>query len=169
MHALRFERTAAFALLCLVATYFARTTASQIPENRQTSRDLPTEVSHTQVYATADGETHYREVAVPLTPFQVPPSAPFAQSAVQPATTIRHAVFPPNWGVQDRDGNVFHNPTARRFVTARRGVMWVKVSDGETRRFEAGDVLEVLDVAPSKGHITWAGEESVVALFSNHP
>jgi hypothetical protein len=48
-------------------------------------------------------------------------------------------------------------------------VAWVTASDGETRRFQAGDVFEVLDVAPSKGHITWAGDEPVIMLFSNHP
>jgi hypothetical protein len=88
---------------------------------------------------------------------------------LQPATTIRHAAFPPHWGVQDRDGNVFHAASSRRFITVRRGVVWIKVSDGETRRFQAGDVVEVLDVAPSKGHITWVGEETVIALYSNEP
>jgi hypothetical protein len=88
---------------------------------------------------------------------------------LQQATTIRHAAFPPHWGVHDRDGNAFHHASSRRFVTIRRGIVWIKVSDGETRRFQAGDVVEVLDVAPSKGHITWVGDEPVIALYSNHP
>jgi hypothetical protein len=45
--------------------------------------------------------------------------------------------------------------------------MWVKASDGETRKFQPGDILEVLDVAPSKGHVTWAGGESLITLFAN--
>jgi hypothetical protein len=29
-------------------------------------------------------------------------------------------------------------------------------------------LVEVLDLAPSKGHVTWAGDEGSVVLFSNH-
>jgi hypothetical protein len=134
----------------------------------QTHSQPPTDVSHTQLYASPDGETHFREAVVPLTRIAAaPPAPPVAQSALQPATTIRHAVFEPNWGVDDRNNNVFHTPSSKRFVSVRRGVMWVKTSDGETRQFQAGDLVEVLDVAPSKGHITWAGSEPVVVLFSN--
>jgi hypothetical protein len=130
---------------------------------------MPTEVTYPQVYATRDGETHFREVTVRLTVETPGPAQPVAQSQLQPATTIRHFAVPPNWGVSDRDHNVFHNATSARFVTVRRGVLWIRTTDGETRRFQPGDVFEVLDVAPSKGHITWVGDEGGVALFSNHP
>jgi hypothetical protein len=129
---------------------------------------MPTEVRYPQVYVTPDGETHFREVSVPLTSeTAVPPVQPFAQSELQAATTIRHAVFPPGWGVYERDHGAFHNPTSARFITVRRGVGWIKTSDGETRRFQAGDVVQVLDVAPSKGHIFWVGEDPMI-LLSNH-
>ena len=131
---------------------------------------MATELTYPQVYAASDGETHFREVRVPLTSeASAPPAQPAAQSALQKATTIRHAVFPAHWGAGDRDRGVFHPASSARFVTVRSGVMWVKTSDGETRRFQRGDVVEVLDVAPSKGHISWVGDEPVVALFSNHP
>jgi hypothetical protein len=128
----------------------------------------PREVSHTQVYASPDGETHFREVVVPLTLIATaPPAQPVAQSELQPATTIRHAAFQPGWGTHDRDNNIFHPASSRRFVSIRRGVMWIKTSDGETRQFQSGDMVEILDVAPSKGHISWVAAEPVVALFSN--
>lgn len=131
---------------------------------------MPTVITYHQLYVTPDGETHFREIRVPLTTeTTAPPAQPIAQSASQPATTIRHAAFPPHWGVNDRDHRVFHNASAARFITVRQGVVWVTASDGETRRFQAGDVFDVLDVAPSKGHITWVGEEPVIVLFSNHP
>jgi hypothetical protein len=131
---------------------------------------LATEITYPQVYATPDGETHFREISVPLTAeASAPPAAPSAQSALQVATTIRHAVFPAGWGVEDRDRGVFHAASSSRFITIRRGVMWMRVSDGETRRFQTGDVIQVLDVAPSKGHISWVGDEPVAVLFSNHP
>ncbi len=100
---------------------------------------MATEVRYPQVYATPDGETHFREVSVPLTSERAAlPVQPFAHSELQAATTIRHAVFPAGWGVYDRDHGVFHNPTSARFVTVRRGVGWIKTSDGEARRFQAG-------------------------------
>ncbi len=132
---------------------------------------MPTEVSYHQVYASPDGETHFREVKVRLSSeATAPPAQPVAQSELQPATTIRHAAFPPGWGIYDRDHNIFHNASSARFVTVRRGVVWIRTSDGDTRRFQAGDVVQVLDVAPSKGHIAWVdGDEPVIQLYSNHP
>jgi hypothetical protein len=127
------------------------------------------ELTYPQVYATPDGETHFREVVVSLqAEATAPPAQPVAQSELQAATTIRHAAFPAGWGAHDRDHGLFHNPSSARFVTVRRGVGWIRTSDGETRRFQAGDVIEVLDVAPSKGHIFWVGDEALIALYSNH-
>src|SRR5512138_397004 len=121
---------------------------------------MPTEVMYPQVYATPDGETHFREIKVPLTSeATAPPAQPAAQSELQPATTIRHAAFPAGWGAHDRDHNVFHNASSARFVTIRRGTIWIRTSDGETRRFQTGDIIQVLDVAPSKGHVTWVGDD----------
>jgi len=149
--------------LFALAISFVTASVSQEPAAR-------TEVSYWQLYPTADGETHFRETRVPLKQAQpAPPAPPYAESVPEAATTIRHAVFPPHWGVFDRDHNVFHNASACRFISVRRGVAWIRASDGETRRFQAGDVLEVLDVAPSKGHITWVGNEPYIVLFSDHP
>jgi len=143
---------------------------SQQRKTTPSGGDPLTEVTYAQVYATADGETHFREVRVPLVQTQLaPPAAPYAHSSAQPASTIRHAVFPAHWGASERDRNVFHNASERRFISIRRGVAWIKASDGEIRQFQPGDIVEVLDVAPSKGHITWVGDEPSVLLFSNHP
>jgi hypothetical protein len=130
---------------------------------------LPSDVTYPQLYAGSDGETHFRDVTVPLTSeTTAPPAEPIAQSSPQTATTIRHAAFPPRWGAFDRDHGVFHNASSARFITIRRGEVWIKASDGERRRFQPGDIVEVLDVAPSRGHITWVGDEPSIALFSNH-
>ena len=170
MRTSRFEYISAVTLLCLINGPSAVSTDGQVSTTRESTARLPSTISHTQVYSTTDGETHFREATVALTLIAAAPPAPAAaQSELQPATTIRHAVFPANWGIDDRDRAVFHAASSRRFVTIRSGVMWVKVSDGETRRFQKGDVIEVLDIAPSKGHITWVGNEPVVTLLSNHP
>ena len=147
-----------------------RADAVQFIQTRVGNRELmAAEVTYPQLYTSADGETHFREVRVPLTTVDsAPPSPPSAQSELQPATTIRHAAFPANWGTSDRDRGIFHNASSARFVSVRRGALWMRTSDGETRRFQAGDVVEVLDLAPSKGHVTWAGDEGSAVLFSNH-
>ena len=153
--------------LALLFASCSRPESVAVP-NDPTHSEPSTQVSHTQIFASPDGETHFREAVVPLTRIAAsPPAQPVAQSDLQMATTIRHVVVEPNWGSYDRDNNVFHPASSRRFVSVRRGVMWVKASDGETRKFQAGDILEALDVAPAKGHITWAGPEPVIALFSN--
>ena len=130
----------------------------------------PTTVTYVQLYVGADGETHFRDVTVPLTLEAVAPPAPaYALSSLEPATTSRHVIFPAQWGAEDRARGILHNASSKRYIAVRSGTMWIKASDGETRRFEAGGVVQVLDVAPSKGHTTWIGDEPVVALYSNHP
>ena len=168
--------------MCLVVASLAMTVGAyavrSATTDRQAVRPQPaadaiknlTELTYPQVYVGSDGETHFRDIRVPLvSETTAPPAEPIAQSAPQPATTIRHAAFPPHWGVHDREHGIFHNASGARFITIRRGVIWIRVSDGDTRRFQGGDVVEVLDVAPSRGHITWTGDEPVLALFSNHP
>jgi len=130
----------------------------------------PPEIAYWQLYASLDGETHFRKVIVPLKETQsAPPAPPYAESEPQPARTIRYAAFPAHWGASDRNHNIFHNASGRRFISVHRGVAWIKTSDGHVQRFRAGDIFEVLDVAPSKGHITWVGDEPYVVLFSDHP
>jgi hypothetical protein len=107
---------------------------------------------------------------VPLTSqASAPPAPPYLQSALQPATAIKHVVFPPSWGAHDRDHRIFHAASAKRFIAIRRGVLWMQASDGETRELRAGDIVEVLDVAPAKGHISWTDDQGADALFSDHP
>jgi hypothetical protein len=131
---------------------------------------VPMKVTYVQLYPGRDGETHFRDVSVPLTLEAVAPPAPaYALSPLEPATSSRHVIFPAHWGADDRDRGILHNASSRRYIAVRSGTMWIKASDGETRQFKAGDVLQVLDVAPSKGHTTWVGNDPVVALYSNHP
>src|SRR5262245_49407035 len=66
--------------------------------------DMSIEVTYDQLFVGADGETHFRQIRVPVISEQTsPPAQPFPQSALQPATSIRHVAFPPHWGVYDRD------------------------------------------------------------------
>ena len=153
-------------VMTALMTYGAGSVTSQSAPTSQ----VPTKVTYVQLYASPDGETHFREVSVPLTFEAVAPPAPaYALSPLEPATSSRHVVFPAQWGADDRARGILHNASSARYIAVRSGTIWIKASDGETRRFGAGDVIQVLDVAPSKGHTTWIGDEPVVALYSNHP
>lgn len=146
-----------------------RTGKAAIEANPVNGSGLTTSIAYPQLYVSADGETHFQDVTVPLTPLQTAPLAPpFAQSALGPATASRWAVFPKGWGVQDFRNGIFHNVSAKRFVSVREGTMVIKVSDGEERKFKKGDVFEALDVAPSKGRLAYT-EDGAVAFFTNHP
>jgi hypothetical protein len=147
------------------------------PVNEETSttthtvqpKDPPSSVTYPQIYATPDGETHFREVTLPLTQISLaPPASPIYYGPVQSATTLRWAVFPKHYGIEELQQNIRHNPSALRFFSIREGKIGVKTSDGEVRYFQKGDIVEAIDGAPSKGHITWS-EQGAVALFSNYP
>jgi hypothetical protein len=167
---LRMAALSGFLVVSSTIAINVQTARSQAARSVSEKSRMPTEVTYPQVYGTPDGETHFREIRVPLVAeASSPPAQPAAQSALQSATTIRHFAVPPNWGVSDRDHGIFHSTSSARFVTVRRGVVWVRTTDGQTHRFQTGDVFEVLDVAPSKGHITWVGAKGAIALFSNHP
>jgi uncharacterized cupin superfamily protein len=46
-----------------------------------------------------------------------------------------------------------------------RGSFTVTTSDGQARRFAAGDVISVEDASPCKGHISVVGDEPLLAIF----
>jgi hypothetical protein len=98
-----------------------------------------------------------------------PPAPPYAESSPQPATNVRIAAFPAHWGESDRDRSTFHNAPGRRLISVLAGVAYIKASDGMTLELHPGDLMDVLDVAPSKGHIVWVGDQPYVVLFSEHP
>ena len=161
-----FAFTVAFAVLTLTSYKASLPTSA----SAQTNTGLPTSVTYAQVYVTPDGETHFRNVTVPLaSAVTAPPAQPLGVSEEQPATTIRFASFRAHWGDDDRENKILHPASARRFISVIQGTVWIRTSDGETRQFEKGSVLEVLDIAPSKGHTTWVGGDPAIALFSNHP
>jgi hypothetical protein len=80
---------------------------------------------------------------------------------------MQWVVFPKPYGLQELKDGIFHNPSALRFVSVREGRVGIKTTDGETRYFQKGDIVEAIDGKPSKGHITFS-EEGAVVLFSNH-
>ena len=66
-------------------------------------------------------------------------------------------------GVQTMVGNFVQiGPDGRRV----EGTFSITVTDGETRQLHAGDVVQLEDVAPCKGHITVLGDKLGFLLFA---
>jgi hypothetical protein len=83
--------------------------------------EIPETVTYTQIYTTADQETHFRNVTVKLISTAIPPTQPVGFSAEETATTIVFASFPAHWGDCDRENNILHTPSSRRFISLIQG------------------------------------------------
>ncbi len=129
--------------------------------------------TYPQIYCSADGETHFQDVAIPLT--LVPTTSdPLFAGPMNPEKNSRWVVFPKGWGVDGFRQGVFHPNTGyrpgagERFVSMREGTITIRVSDGEERTFKKGDIFEALDLDTCKGRLS-KSDDGAVALFTNHP
>lgn len=95
----------------------------------------------TRVFVDHDGETHFEELALPLHDRGAIGmlSDPLAASAVQ----FRYTGGDYDYGR--------HNAPREQLVVMLEGGVEIETSDGERRRFEAGDILWLQDVH-GKGH-----------------
>ena len=129
-------------------------------------------ITYPQVYCSADGETHFKDVTVPLT--LAPPASDIVdatfRSTINPEKTSQWVVFPKGWGVDQFRRGVFHpfNSSVKRFVSVLEGTVTIRVTDGEERTFKKGDIFEAVDLAPCKGRLS-KSETGAVALFTDHP
>ncbi len=97
----------------------------------------------TRVYATPDGESHFDDVEVPLRDAG-------AIGALSDAVPARAVVFRETAPDYDYD---WHPAPQRQYIVLLDGHIEIETSDGETRRFQGGDVLLVEDTH-GKGHRT---------------
>ena len=125
-------------------------------------------ITYPQIYCSADGETHFRDVTVPLT--LVPSNAdPAFVSTVNPEQTSTWVVLPKGWSVDLFRQGVSHTYAGpKRFVSMREGTITIRATDGEERTFKKGDIFEAVDLAPCKGRLD-KSEDGVVLLLTNHP
>lgn len=115
-------------------------------------------VQYVRLYADEQGESHFEEVQVSLTPTGFAPPAPPLD--ISEFVGVRRFAFlraPTGWFGD------WHPAPARQFLVVLEGEFEVSASDGETRRFGAGSVLLVEDTT-GKGHMTRAlGEDEASA------
>ena len=105
------------------------------------------ELHYVRMYADAEGESHFEDVAMVLaTADLAPPMAPVSVSEPVAAARLVHFAGP-----QELDGSAWHPAPKRQFMYLLTGILEITVSDGETRRFEPGSVLLAEDTH-GKGH-----------------
>ena len=106
-------------------------------------------VHYVRMYNDADGESHFENLALDLEQRDfAPPAAPAMVGAFVDASGTLFFGAAPGWG-----GEVPHPSPQRQVFCVMSGDVEVTVSDGEQRRFSAGDLI-VLDDTRGKGHAT---------------
>lgn len=105
------------------------------------------ELRYVRIYADAEGESHFEDVAMPLaTKVLAPPMAVVPQSEPLAAARLVHFRGP-----QELKGSAWHPAPTRQFMYVLSGTVEITVSDGEMRTFAPGSMLLVEDVT-GKGH-----------------
>ena len=103
--------------------------------------------SYVRMYADGDGGSHFEDLAWDLEERDfAPPAAPSMVGTFEDASGTLFFGATPGWG-----GEVPHPAPQRQIFCVMRGVVEVTVSDGERRRFAAGDVI-LLDDTTGRGH-----------------
>lgn len=112
-------------------------------------------MKYLRIYAGPDGESHFEDVDVPMTPG----GGASDLSALIPATGVIFRRSSP-------DQNIDWHPAPRRqFVITLSGEAEIVASDGEVRRIGPGTVM-LADDTTGKGHITrGVGSVDRISLF----
>ncbi len=126
----------------------------------------PTRFTYPRLYCTPDGISHFEDVTVELhaTNF-APPAAPVYVGGNVPASSAFFGGFEAGWGAHDLETHLCHPAPAAQFIIILEGEFSVTAMDGETRRFQPGDVFRLEDIPPSKGHISVVGDEPGLFMF----
>jgi hypothetical protein len=117
------------------------------------------QLSYVRIYATPDGESHFEDVVVDLSP---------AMQASLLSETFAAT------GMNLRRNEVeysldFHPAPRRQFIINLTGTVEMQVSDGEVRRFGPASILLVEDTS-GKGHTSRsAGSDERISVFVHLP
>jgi hypothetical protein len=95
-----------------------------------------------------------------------PPAAPIAIGGKQQVSRSFIAGFEAHWGTADLKTHLNHPTPAVQLFTVLAGVFSITATDGETRQLHPGDVVQLEDVAPCKGHVTVVGDKPGYLLFA---
>ena len=135
--------------------------------NATRSQHDASQFTYVRLYCTPDNETHFTELTVGLDKQNfAPPAAPIYIGSNRPASNVFLAGFEAHWGAADLTNRLYHPTPAVQLFTVVEGTFSITVTDGETRQLHAGDVVQLEDAAPCKGHITVLGDKLGFLLFA---
>lgn len=101
---------------------------------------------YTRIYSDSEGESHFEDVEIEMTEVNlVPPAPPLFMAGLEPASQVSFLSCPPGW-----NGPPHRAPKPSVYL-ALEGEWEFETSDGEKRRFKAGQILRTEDVT-GKGH-----------------
>lgn len=111
-----------------------------------------------RVYADDEGESHFEDIEIELTPANfAPPAPPLNLSAFKPARRYGYLSAPPGW-----EGD-WHPAPKKQILFYLSGELEAEASDGELRRFGPGSVT-LLEDTSGKGHRSRvAGDQEFLA------
>ena len=118
-----------------------------------------------RIYATADGESHFGEVEIPMTAkLTVAPGAkPFQVSNRYLASSVEFTHIPA--GMRQVD---WHTVPARVLTVRLTGAVEYETSDGEVRHVSAGEFVLVEDTH-GKGHLSRHSSDEQTVLWIRLP
>jgi hypothetical protein len=123
--------------------------------------------TYVRLHCTPDHESHFTDVTIELTKENfAPPAAPIAIGGNKPTSRAFIAGFGAHWGASDLQTHLSHPTPAVQLFTVLRGVFSITVTDGETRRLHAGDMVLLEDITPCRGHITVVDDKPGFLLFA---
>ncbi|MHA1577591.1 MAG: hypothetical protein ACTSU3_09545 [Candidatus Thorarchaeota archaeon] len=117
-------------------------------------------MKYTRIYTDDDGETHFEDVEIELSPVDFAPPAPALNlSAFTEAKRFCYGNVSPGWFGD------WHPTPKRQVFVYLSGQIEATVSDGEVRVFGPGSVT-LLDDTTGKGHTSRVvGDQEVLGLF----
>jgi hypothetical protein len=131
------------------------------------AEDDASRFTYVRLHCTPDNQSHFTDVTIELAKENfAPPAAPIAIGGNTPTSRAFVAGFGAHWGAADLETRLNHPTPAVQLFTVLRGVFSITVTDGETRQLHAGDMVQLEDITPCRGHITVVGDQPGFLLFA---
>jgi hypothetical protein len=129
--------------------------------------DDASQFTYVRLHCTPDHQSHFTDVTIPLKKENfAPPAAPIAIGGNKPTSRAFIAGFGAHWGAGDLQNHLNHPTPAVQLFTVLQGVFSITATDGETRQLHPGDLVQLEDITPCKGHITVVGDKPGFLLFA---
>jgi uncharacterized cupin superfamily protein len=151
----------------LMTKWAVVTLGVSVMSSMTSAADDSSRFTYVRLHCTPDNESHFTDVTVELSKENfAPPAAPIAIGGNQQVSRSFIAGFEAHWGTADLKTHLNHPTPAVQLFTVLAGVFSITATDGETRQLHPGDVVQLEDVTPCKGHVTVVGDKPGYLLFA---